>query len=79
MTSVFRILAYGIAADLIDEYCRLAKSTALENLRRFVRAVIEVFGGQYLRSPNAEDTARLLAIGEQRGFPGMLGSIDCML
>ena len=78
LTSVFRILAYGIAADLIDEYCRLAKSTALENLRRFVHAVIEVFGGQYLRSPNAEDTARLLAIGEQRGFPGMLGSIDCM-
>ncbi|GLT71381.1 hypothetical protein SLA2020_434070 [Shorea laevis] len=32
----------------------------------------------YLRSPNAEDVARLLAIGESRGFPGMLGSIDCM-
>jgi hypothetical protein len=78
LTSAFRILAYGISADLTDEYCRLAKSTALENLRRFVRGVIEVFGGHYLRSPNAEDTARLLAIGEQRGFPGMLGSIDCM-
>ena len=78
LTSAFRILAYGISADLTDEYCRLAKSTALENLRRFVSAVIEVYGGHYLRSPNAEDTARLLAIGEQRGFPGMLGSIDCM-
>jgi hypothetical protein len=31
-----------------------------------------------LRSPNPEDIARLLAIGESRGFPGMLGSIDCM-
>jgi hypothetical protein len=78
LTSAFRILAYGISADLTDEYCRLAKSTALENLRRFVSAIIEVYGGQYLRSPNAEDTARLLAIGERRGFPGMLGSIDCM-
>ena len=78
LTSAFRILAYGISADLTDEYCRLAKSTALEYIRRFVRGVIEVFGGPYLRSPNAEDTARLLAIGEQRGFPGMLGSIDCM-
>ncbi|KAF5451832.1 hypothetical protein F2P56_026897 [Juglans regia] len=33
---------------------------------------------EYLRSPNANDIARLLVVGEQRGFPGMLGSIDCM-
>ena len=37
-----------------------------------------MFGDEYLRPPNNNDIARLLAIGEQRGFPGMLGSIDCM-
>jgi len=31
-----------------------------------------------LRLPHEDDTARLLAIGERRGFSGMLGSIDCM-
>ena len=31
-----------------------------------------------MRLPNEQDTARLLAIGESRGLPGMLGSIDCM-
>ena len=31
-----------------------------------------------MRLPNEQDTARLLAIGESRGFPGMLGSTDCM-
>nr|XP_023874274.1 uncharacterized protein LOC111986818 [Quercus suber] len=33
---------------------------------------------EYLRSPNSSDIARLLRVGESRGFPGMLGSIDCM-
>jgi hypothetical protein len=29
-------------------------------------------------APNEADICRLLSIGEQRGFPGMLRSIDCM-
>ena len=39
------------------------------SLRRLVRGIIEVFGDEYLRSPNEHDTARLLVIGESRGFP----------
>ncbi|KAH0739097.1 hypothetical protein KY290_037802 [Solanum tuberosum] len=41
-------------------------------------STVEVFGERYLRSPTPNDVARLLHIGEQRGFPGMLGSLDCM-
>ncbi|KAF8395268.1 hypothetical protein HHK36_019210 [Tetracentron sinense] len=48
ITAAMRMLAYGVAADYVDE------------------------------SPNNDDIARLLAVGENRGFPGMLGSIDCM-
>ncbi|XP_062188864.1 uncharacterized protein LOC133892159 [Phragmites australis] len=47
-------------------------------MRRFVRAIVEVFGDEYLRAPNEEDTARLLDMNQRRGFPGMLGSIDCI-
>ncbi|XP_062188941.1 uncharacterized protein LOC133892271 [Phragmites australis] len=78
ITASFRMLTYGLAADAIDDYIRIGESTAIESLKRFVKAIIEVFGDEYLRSPNNNDTARLLAIGEQNGFPGMLGSIDCM-
>lgn len=73
-----RMLAYGAPADFLDDYVRLGESTIIECLKRFVKAVVEVFGEQYLRAPNAEDTARLMAINHARGWPGMIGSIDCM-
>ena len=62
----------------MDEYIIIGESTAIESLRRFVKAVITMFGDHYLRSPNNIDIARLLQTREQRGFPGMLRSIDCM-
>ena len=78
ITAALRMLAYGVSGDLIDEYVRIGETTALESLKKFVTAVIDVFSEEYLRKPNNEDIARLLAHGERRGFPGMLGSIDCM-
>uniref|UniRef100_A0A0D3AUS6 Uncharacterized protein n=1 Tax=Brassica oleracea var. oleracea TaxID=109376 RepID=A0A0D3AUS6_BRAOL len=47
-------------------------------LKNFVDGVISLFGEDYLRRPTAEDLKRLLDIGEMRGFPGMIGNIDCM-
>jgi hypothetical protein len=72
------MIANGVAADATDEYVRVGGSTALECLRRFDVTIVEVFRPEYLRLPNEHDTARLLAIGESRGFLGMLSSIDCM-
>jgi hypothetical protein len=72
------MLTYGIAADGADEYVRSAEASNLEACKMFVIKVCEVSGDKYLRTPNEEDTTRLLAIGEERGFPGMLGSIDYM-
>ena len=78
ITAALRMLAYGVSGDFIDEYVRIGETTALESLKKFVTAVIDVFSEEYLRKPNNEDIARLLAHGKRRGFPGMLGSIDCM-
>ncbi|KAM5550857.1 hypothetical protein ABKV19_027286 [Rosa sericea] len=78
VTAAMRMLAYGIGADAVDDYLRIGESTAIEAMKRFVQAVISVFGAEYLRKPTSDDISRLLLIGESRGFPGMLGSIDCM-
>jgi hypothetical protein len=32
----------------------------------------------YRRLPNDEDISRLLEENSKRGFPGMIGSLDCM-
>ncbi|XP_028103716.1 uncharacterized protein LOC114302837 [Camellia sinensis] len=76
MTASLRMLAYRVAADFIDEYLRIRDSTAMKSLYYFVKAVVEIYFDQYLRSPNNNDIAKLLAVGKSCGFPGMLGSID---
>ncbi|KAK9131397.1 hypothetical protein Sjap_011884 [Stephania japonica] len=78
MTAAVRMLAYGCPADLLDEYIQIGESTAIESLIHFCDAVIGVFEERYLRRPTSIDIAMLLQEGEERGFPGMLGSLDCM-
>uniref|UniRef100_A0A1J3D7M3 Nuclease HARBI1 n=1 Tax=Noccaea caerulescens TaxID=107243 RepID=A0A1J3D7M3_NOCCA len=77
-TEAIRLLAYGTAADAVDEYLRIGESTARSCLDNFVEGIINVFGNDYLRRPTLEDLERLLQKGAERGFPGMIGSIDCM-
>ncbi|KAF8402555.1 hypothetical protein HHK36_010641 [Tetracentron sinense] len=78
ITTVFRMLAYGVTGDYVDEYLRISETTAMESLKLFVEAVVSLYSDQYLRSPTTHDVARLLADGESRGFPGMLGSNVCI-
>ncbi|XP_028065442.1 uncharacterized protein LOC114268462 [Camellia sinensis] len=78
MTATLRMLTYGVAVDFMDEYVRIGESTAMKSLKKIVKAAVTIFSDEYLRSPNENDIARLLTISQSRGFPGMLGSIDCM-
>lgn len=78
-TVAIRQLAYGGPGDQFDEYLRIGETTAIESLFNFCRCVIDIFGERYLRKPTIADCERLLLMHEQRhGFPGMLGSLDCM-
>ena len=77
-TAAVRMLAYGGAADAVDEVVRLGESTILICLKEFCSSVVNLFGEEYLREPNQDDISRLLEENKSRGFPGMLGSLDCM-
>ncbi|CCI44007.1 unnamed protein product [Albugo candida] len=70
--SAIRQLAYGAPADSMDEYVRMAETTALESLKRFCVDVVDSLGDEYLRGPSTQDLSRLLQIGEERG------SLECL-
>ena len=65
ITAALRMLTYGVSSDLIDEYVRIGETVALESLKKYATAVIDVFSEEYLREPNNEDIVRLLAHGER--------------
>jgi hypothetical protein len=67
-----------MAVDTIDEYLKLGKTTTLECLEYYCLNIIECFKDEFLRRPTVADIQRLLAKAEDRGFPSMLASIDCM-
>lgn len=76
--AAFRVLAYGCSADSLDENLEISETVVYECVKKFTKAVIECFGDQYLRAPTNEDIQELLEENAARGFPGMVGSLDCM-
>ena len=70
-----RMLAYGASADFLDDYVRMGESTIIECLKHFVKAVVDVFSEQYLRAPDAEDTARLMSLIMQEGGQACLAPL----
>lgn len=54
------------------------KSTARESMKYFCHTLVKVFRKQYLRRPNQVDIQRFYERAEERCFPGMFGSLDCM-
>ncbi|XP_003565518.1 uncharacterized protein LOC100834784 [Brachypodium distachyon] len=77
-TVAMRMLANACSADSLDECYRIGETTSIDCLRKFVEGVRAIFGQEYLRKPTPADIQRLLQMGEAHGFPGMLGSLDCM-
>ena len=68
MTAAICKLAYGLSTDHCDEYLKIGESTAIESLKRFCDVVTAAL----------YEERYTLQEGEERGFPGMLGSLECM-
>jgi len=77
-TTTMQMLTYGVASDVVDEYIKIGGTTSLECLRRFCKGIIWLYEQEYLRASAQDDLQRILHVSEMWGFPGMIGSIDCM-
>jgi hypothetical protein len=63
-----RMLAYGVASDLVDEYI----------MYTLCKEVVHVFAEEYFREPNVADTAPAIVNQLVKKIACMLGSVDCM-
>ena len=76
--AAFRVLCYGSSADSLDENLEISETVVIQSVKKFTSAVNECFGDYYLRIPTTDDLALLVKENKSRGFPGMVGSLDCM-
>lgn len=78
VAAALRTLATGASADDLAEFYEMGESTLLKTLQHFCDAVVEEFEPEYLRAPTEQELKEMLEFNARRGFPGMVGSLDCM-
>ncbi|WVZ49627.1 hypothetical protein U9M48_000967 [Paspalum notatum var. saurae] len=78
ITAALRMLCYGKPADSFDVELGMSGSAIQVAFDHFTHDIVQIYGKEYMRKPNQQDLNWLLEVAEQRGFPGMLGSLDCM-
>ncbi|XP_026428767.1 uncharacterized protein LOC113324684 [Papaver somniferum] len=76
--AVMKCLCKSTAYDSVYDYTRMGATIIYHYLKRFCHTICMTFGERYLREPTPEDVQRFLDENAERGFPRMLGSVDCM-
>jgi len=78
VVAAFRVIAYGEAADRSDEYVRLSRSTLAQATKLLLEFIMRRWETTYLPCPNQLERKKMMERNAVRGFPGCMGSLDCM-
>ena len=65
-TTALRIFTLGITADVVGEMVQMGESICLKTTVRL--SLTMMFGTEYMRDPNVQDTKRLMSIGAATSF-----------
>ncbi|GJU98112.1 ALP1-like protein [Tanacetum coccineum] len=77
-TFAIRQMAYEVVPDALDEYMQMGATLARKCLQMFCKAIVELYGEEFLRKLTYTDMEKLYAHHEEKhGFHGMLENIDC--
>lgn len=76
VTVALRKLEYGLPPDPIYDCLYISETTKRGTVKRFIAAIVAEFGPVYLRLSTEEDIKRIIENSDERGTPGLLGSID---
>ena len=77
MYSVLQQLANGVCSFAVKDFSGVGQQLGRECLYSFCRFIIRRFGREYVGRWNKEEMEKEMAANAERGFPGMIGSIDC--
>jgi hypothetical protein len=79
LLTTLRLLRTGMAAKQLDDAAGIAPSTILQKFRVVVRSICVRLAPDFLPSTaRTDDLNAELKRNEARGFPGCIGSLDCM-
>ena len=71
MTAALWMLAYGVAADTLDEYLQLSEDSVLLSLKSFVKLIVENFGAEYLKHRLKLTCVEFMTFMLYEAFPGV--------
>ena len=77
MYSVIHRLAFGSCSFAVKDYSGVRSDLGRDCLYDFCKFIIRRYGRDYLGKWDKAAMLAEMAANEKRGFPGMLGSIDC--
>ena len=71
-------LAYGVPPHCFIDYFQMSPQMARECMIQFDKVILQLYKGEYLRLPTAEDLKAIVNLHKScQGVDGMLGSLDC--
>ncbi len=79
LLSALRILSSGCSADSLDDGSVMSEQCVLDSIHNFCNDVIAFYGPRFLnRRPTRQELDIISSTYESVGFPGCIGSVDCM-
>jgi methylphosphotriester-DNA--protein-cysteine methyltransferase len=78
IAAALRVLVYAESYDQSDHFLRMSEETVRQSFLRLTRHITDSLFEEVVRLPTSDEAQAISNRFRLRGFPGCVGSIDCM-